>query len=76
MTLEVRAQSDLNVLRELGEQAWTCATLYVGREFDWHGDGVGVGTAGLEGVQWIPCQRVWGENGQEVRGVFVGRMDG
>ncbi|CAA9962368.1 ATP-bind-4 multi-domain protein [Pyrenophora teres f. maculata] len=74
LTLEVHEQSDLNVLRDVGERAWTCATLYVGRGFEWCGDGVGA--ADLEGVQWIPCQRVWGENGREVRGVFVGRIDG
>ncbi|KAG9386466.1 ATP-bind-4 multi-domain protein [Pyrenophora tritici-repentis] len=74
LTLEVRKRSDLTVLREVGERAWTCATLYVGKGFEWCGDGVGA--ADLEGVQWIPCQRVWGEDGEEVRGVFVGKIDG
>ena len=78
VTLEVCDQSDLHVLRELGERAWTCATLYVGRGFQYHDDDDddGTGAVDLEGVQWIPCQRVWGEQGNEIKAVFVGRIDG
>jgi diphthine-ammonia ligase len=42
--------------------------------FEWFGkDGIG---RKMEGVQWIPCQRVWGENGREACAVLVGRVDG
>jgi len=46
---------------------WANATLYVGRGFAWDGH--------MKGVQWIPCHRVWGNDGREVRGVIVGRVD-
>lgn len=28
----------------------------------------------LNGMQWVPCRRVWGEHGREVNGVVVGRL--
>jgi diphthine-ammonia ligase len=65
-TLEVRDEGDVEVLGKLG---WTSATLYVGRGFEGEG-------GKMEGVQWIPCQRVWGEDGREVCAVLVGRVDG
>ncbi|CBX90211.1 similar to ATP binding L-PSP endoribonuclease family protein [Plenodomus lingam JN3] len=72
-TLEIRSQSDVDVLREMGRDSvreWTCATLYAGPGFE-------VGPKmNLRGVQWVPCKRVWGEGGREVRGVLVGRADG
>ncbi|KAG9196615.1 diphthine-ammonia ligase [Alternaria panax] len=70
-TLEVRGQGDVELL---GKQEWTSATLYVAREFQWFGkEGVGMR---MGGVQWVPCQRVWGEDGREACAVFVGRVDG
>ncbi|KAJ4370569.1 hypothetical protein N0V83_005090 [Neocucurbitaria cava] len=60
-TLEIRAQTDIDVLRRLGEDKsvkdWTSATLYVGRGFEWSG----ARKMNLRGVQWIPCVRVWGK---------------
>ncbi|KAI4951407.1 hypothetical protein J4E91_004117 [Alternaria rosae] len=73
-TLEIRDERDVEVLGKLGAQGWTSATLYVGRGFAWYGNG-GEGVE-MQGVQWIPCQRVWGEEGREVCAVFVGRLDG
>ena len=72
-TLEIRDERDVEVLGKLGAQGWTSATLYVGRGFAWYGNG-GEGVK-MEGVQWIPCQRVWGEEGSEVCAVLVGRLD-
>jgi diphthine-ammonia ligase len=70
-TLELRDEGDVEWL---GKQRWTSATLYVGRGFEWFGkEGVDMK---MEGVQWIPCQRVWGEDGREACAVFVGRVDG
>lgn len=70
-TLEIRDEGDVELL---GKQEWTSATLYVGRGFEWFGKGrVGMK---MEGVQWIPCQRVWGEEGREACAVFVARIDG
>ncbi|KAF1845666.1 ATP binding L-PSP endoribonuclease family protein-like protein [Cucurbitaria berberidis CBS 394.84] len=72
-TLEIREQSDLDALSRLGEDSikeWTSATLYAGRGFE------GTATMNWRGVQWIPCLKVWGENGREVRAVLVGRVDG
>jgi diphthine-ammonia ligase len=70
-TLEIRNGGDVELL---GKQEWTSATLYVGRGFEWFGkERVGMK---MEGVQWIPCQRVWGEEGREACAVFVGRIDG
>jgi diphthine-ammonia ligase len=68
-TLEIREQGDMDVLGRLGVREWSNATLYAGRGFEWNGK------SSLKGVQWIPCQRVWGERGREVRGVLVGRVD-
>jgi len=71
-TLEIRKMADIEVLQRLGEESvesWTSATFYTGGGFSW-GKGMS-----LRGVQWIPCLRVWGDDGGEVRGVFVGRVD-
>jgi diphthine-ammonia ligase len=73
--LEIRDAGDVEVLRGLGVLGWAGAALYVGRGFRWYGDeGVGM-EMGMESVQWVPCQRVWGEDGREVCAVFVGRVD-
>jgi diphthine-ammonia ligase len=70
-TLELRDEGDMEWL---GKRRWTSATLYVRRGVEWFGkEGVGIK---MEGVQWIPCQRVWGEDGREACAVFVGRVDG
>ncbi|KAF1943413.1 ATP binding L-PSP endoribonuclease family protein-like protein [Clathrospora elynae] len=71
-TLEIREQSDIDILQRLGEDSvmdWTSATLYAGPGLDWDMK------MSLRGVQWIPCRRVWGEGGKEVRAVLVGRVD-
>jgi diphthine-ammonia ligase len=68
-TLEIREQDDLDTLGKLGVGEWSSATLYVGRGFDWNGKG------SLRGMQWIPCHRVWGEGGREIKAVLVGRVD-
>jgi diphthine-ammonia ligase len=65
--LEIRERRDC---KKVKEYAWTSATLYAGRGFEWDGEWE------LEGMQWIPCQRVWGAGGEEVWGVVVGRVDG
>jgi diphthine-ammonia ligase len=65
--LEIRERGDYNKVKQ---NAWTSATLYVGRGFEWDA------AWNLEGVQWIPCYRVWGARGEEVKGVIVGRVDG
>jgi diphthine-ammonia ligase len=73
-TLEIRGKGDVEVLGELGKQGWASGTLYVGRGFGCYGnEETGVD---MEGVQWVPCQRVWGEDGRELCAVFVGRVDG
>ncbi|KAH7072795.1 ATP binding L-PSP endoribonuclease family protein-like protein [Paraphoma chrysanthemicola] len=75
-TLEIRDHSDVEVLSRLGEDSvveWTSAVVYVGRGFVW--DDVRAGMS-MRGVQWVPCYRVWGEGGREVKGVLVGRVDG
>jgi diphthine-ammonia ligase len=77
--LEIRDAGDVEVLRKLGVEGWAGAALYVGKGFRWCG-GAGMGMEmememEMEGVQWIPCQRVWGEDGREVCAVFVGRVD-
>ncbi|KAF1920043.1 hypothetical protein BDU57DRAFT_1693 [Ampelomyces quisqualis] len=56
---------------EICRRKWAGATVYVGRGFAW-----GKGGVGWEGVQWVPCVRVWGREGVEVSGVLVGRVDG
>jgi diphthine-ammonia ligase len=66
-TLEIREQGDLDVLGKLGE--WSSATLYAGRGFEWNEK------SSSRGVQWIPCHRVWGEGGREIKAVLVGRVD-
>ncbi|KAL1793103.1 hypothetical protein ACET3X_008085 [Alternaria dauci] len=71
-TIEVRNEGDVELLMK---QAWMSATLYVGRGFEWFGEEGGAGRK-MEGVQWIPCQRVWGEEGREACAVLVGRVDG
>lgn len=71
-TLEIRNHGDFDVLRRLGEESvkdWSNATLYAGPGFEWNVK------MNLRGVQWVPCLRVWGEGGREVRGVLVGRAD-
>tara|TARA_R110002003_G_scaffold13_5_gene875 strand:- start:20112 stop:20369 length:258 start_codon:yes stop_codon:yes gene_type:complete len=63
-------------LKRLGEDSvheWTSAVLYVGRGFEWDKYRERMS---MRGVQWISCHRVWGEGGNEVRGVLVGRVDG
>lgn len=66
-TLEIRDRASCE---ELYTQKWATGTLYVGRRFEWDEE------RGLEGVTWVPCFRVWGGDGEEVCGVFVGRVDG
>jgi diphthine-ammonia ligase len=73
-TLEICEMADVDTLTRLGEDSvdtWSSATLYTGRGFVWDREA----GMGLRGVQWIPCKRVWGEDGKEVRGVLVGRVD-
>lgn len=66
---EIRDREDCERVREV---EWASATLYVGqgweRDDEWNKD--------LKGVAWIPCHRVWGSKGREVKGVLVGRVDG
>ncbi|KAH7401924.1 ATP binding L-PSP endoribonuclease family protein-like protein [Phaeosphaeria sp. MPI-PUGE-AT-0046c] len=50
-------------------RTWANGTLYIGRGFEWDSKRT------INGVQWIPCHRVWGNSGEEVTGVFVGRVD-
>ncbi|OAL53368.1 ATP binding L-PSP endoribonuclease family protein-like protein [Pyrenochaeta sp. DS3sAY3a] len=72
-TLEIRHSNDVDVLRRLGEDSvrdWTSATLYAGPGFELKGK------LSVRGVQWVPCLRVWGSGGREVRAVLVGRVDG
>jgi diphthine-ammonia ligase len=64
---EIREKRDYEKARGL---RWTSATLYVRRGFEWDKEWK------VEGVQWIPCHRVWGAKGEEVKGVIVGRVDG
>jgi diphthine-ammonia ligase len=61
---EIREESDVEGVE------WTSATLYAGSEFVWDAKW------SAKSVQWIPCMRVWGMDGKEVRGVIVGRADG
>jgi diphthine-ammonia ligase len=63
---EIKEQEDW---KRVGERVWISGTLYVGRGGGWDGK------LELKGLQWIPCKRVWGHGGKEVRGVFVGRVD-
>jgi diphthine-ammonia ligase len=61
---EISKQSDIKM------DEWTSATVYTGRGFAWDTKW------NMAGVQSIPCMRVWGNSGEEVRGVIVGRLDG
>jgi diphthine-ammonia ligase len=63
-TREITKQSDLKM------EDWTSATIYAGRRFLWDTKW------DMKGVQCIPCMRIWGNDGEEVRGVIVGRLDG
>jgi diphthine-ammonia ligase len=63
----ITQQSDYDAVQNI---KWASATLYVGRGFTWDEEWTMGG-----GVQWIPCQRVWGTRGEEVMGVVVGRVD-
>jgi diphthine-ammonia ligase len=57
------------VKNRLGDFVWEHATLYASA-----GLGLSSGYASVvEALQWIPCKRVWGADGVEVRGVIVGR---
>lgn len=74
ITLEIREMRDLEVLSRLGEDSmneWTNATLYTGRGFKLD-EGM---KKSSRATHWIPCKTVWGEEGREVRGVLVGRVD-
>ncbi|KAJ4344701.1 uncharacterized protein N0V89_012445 [Didymosphaeria variabile] len=42
-------------------------TLYASDKFDWTDS-----RWFKRGIAWVPCKRVWGEEGREVRGVIVG----
>jgi diphthine-ammonia ligase len=63
----ITQRSDYDAVQNI---KWASATLYVGRGFTWDEEWTMGG-----GVQWIPCQRVWGTRGEEVMGVVVGRVD-
>lgn len=54
---------------EIWKRKWASGTLYVGRGFEWGRE------KKVEGVGWVPCYRVWGAGGEEIWGVFVGRVD-
>ncbi|KAL1595765.1 hypothetical protein SLS60_009454 [Paraconiothyrium brasiliense] len=43
-------------------------TLYASARFDWTDS-----TWFKRGIAWVPCKRVWGEQGREIKGVIVGR---
>ncbi|KAH7131997.1 ATP binding L-PSP endoribonuclease family protein-like protein [Dendryphion nanum] len=59
-------------------------TRFFGLEVGGDGDGDGIPgmtkrgvveeLEGVEGVQWVPCRRVWGEGGAEVAAVLVGSV--
>ncbi|KAJ6193503.1 ATP binding L-PSP endoribonuclease family protein-like protein [Bipolaris maydis] len=70
VTLELRGEHDV---RGLAAREWTAGTLYVSRDSAL-GERLG-GVVAKGGVQWVPCERVWGEQGNEVGAVFVGRVD-
>jgi diphthine-ammonia ligase len=71
-TLEIGHEDDVQTWRELGHAGWTTATVYAAPGFDEVSGHVGLDSMG---VQWIPCLRVWGDGGREVRAVLVGRID-
>jgi diphthine-ammonia ligase len=75
VTLEVLSEDDVQSLARLSSE-WTTGTLYVSHDFGYSTQLNSVLVGGGRGVQWIPCQRVWGEGGKEVGAVFVGRIDG
>ncbi|KAL6156200.1 hypothetical protein ACJBU6_05331 [Exserohilum turcicum] len=60
-----------------GASNWATATIYISQTSPYHAQLAAVlrASAGGSGVQWIPCERVWGEDGREVSAVFVGRRD-
>ena len=71
-TLELQSAADMDVLRRLGGDSvrdWSAATLYAARGFEWSAK------LNLRAVQWVPCERVWGDGGREVSAVLVGRVD-
>lgn len=69
-SLELSREGDVNVL---AGREWTVGTLYISRDSGL-GERLG-GVVAKGGVQWVPCERVWGEEGREVGAVFVGRVD-
>ncbi|EUC40798.1 hypothetical protein COCMIDRAFT_30308 [Bipolaris oryzae ATCC 44560] len=72
-TLELSVEEDIDVL---AGRKWSMGTLYIARGSVSLGERlVGGVLAKIGGVQWVPCERVWGEGGREVGGVFVGRVD-
>ncbi|KAJ4987778.1 ATP-binding endoribonuclease [Stagonosporopsis vannaccii] len=78
-TLEVRSPSSVTALRHLGREsvrAFSAATLYASPAFAAQFQAGAYAKLSLRGVQWVPCQRVWGEQGREVGAVLVGRVDG
>jgi len=72
--LAIRSAEDLQGLRtwrEASRVACSHATLYAGPGLD-----VAAGAdMDWRGMQWVPCRRVWGEGGREVRGVLMGRVE-
>lgn len=78
-TLSLRSPSDLSPLRHLGHEsvrAFIAATLYATPSFAAAFRAGAYAKLSLRGVQWVPCRRVWGEEGSEVGAVLVGRVEG
>ncbi|USP79736.1 hypothetical protein yc1106_07010 [Curvularia clavata] len=70
VALEVHGEE--RVEEKLGP--WRTATAYVNchlQSSSTHLEGI----LSNGGVQWVPCRRVWGQDGREVRAVVVGRID-
>lgn len=66
LSVEIESRDrDVAYLQGLGP--WAHGTLYAAPGFD-------PGKWAMEGLQWVPCKHVWGEDGREVRGVVVGRI--
>lgn len=63
---EVRDKADC---KRISGRTWANGTLYIGQGFEWNRE------QKMDGIQWIPCHRVWGSSGEEVPAVFVGRAD-
>jgi diphthine-ammonia ligase len=65
-TLKTRLKDAVSVHGD-GDVVWEHATLYatpaLSSEF----------CSVIDGLQWVPCKRVWGEGGKELAGVIVGR---